>query len=68
MNMIEWTPNTVRKFREHLGKTQAEMGEMLGVTQGTVSRWETGAQPLLQIACKFLDVLAEQAEWLPDSY
>lgn len=33
----------VRAAREHLGLTQTEFGERLGVTRRTVSNWERGS-------------------------
>jgi DNA-binding transcriptional regulator YiaG len=32
----------VRSLRESLGLNQAEFARVVGYTQGTVSRWETG--------------------------
>ena len=36
------TGNTVRQLREARGMTQAELGESIGVSSKTVSKWETG--------------------------
>lgn len=38
MNIHEW----VRAARRHAGLTQAQLGELIGVTKGNVSAWETG--------------------------
>lgn len=35
----------IRRFRISLGKNQAEFGELFGVSQGSVSRWEKGSMP-----------------------
>ena len=46
----------VRTFRKSLGLTQTELGERLGVTQGTISKWEAGVRTLSR-----RDVLALEA-------
>lgn len=35
----------VKKLRAELGLTQAELGEVVGVDQSTVSNWEKGSPP-----------------------
>jgi transcriptional regulator with XRE-family HTH domain len=35
----------IRKYRQSLGLNQAEFGDLFGVTQGSVSRWEKGSMP-----------------------
>ena len=35
-------PEDIRRVRRHLGETQAEFAQRLGVEQVTVARWETG--------------------------
>ncbi len=35
----------VALMRAHLGMTQGELAERLGVRRETVNRWEAGAQP-----------------------
>lgn len=35
----------VRAIRTHLGLTQAQLGEAVGVDQSTVSNWENGMLP-----------------------
>jgi putative zinc finger/helix-turn-helix YgiT family protein len=37
-------PDEIRRGRENLGLTQKQFANLLGVGEGTVSRWETGAQ------------------------
>jgi DNA-binding transcriptional regulator YiaG len=36
------TPGLIRSLREAVGLTQAEFGQMVGVSKMTVSRWECG--------------------------
>lgn len=50
----------LRKYREHVGYTQAELAQMMGVTLMTVHRYETGARTdpplsLVIAAAKALD-------------
>jgi transcriptional regulator with XRE-family HTH domain len=35
--------NQIRTFRKKLGLSQTELGNILGVPQSTVGRWETGS-------------------------
>ena len=34
--------NQIKTFRKKLGLSQTELGDLLGVPQSTVGRWETG--------------------------
>lgn len=36
------TGDYLARLREHLGKTQQEIADAIGVSRVTVSRWETG--------------------------
>ena len=36
------TGNTIRKVRENRNLTQVQLGEQIGVSGKTVSKWETG--------------------------
>ncbi len=35
-------PNEIKALRERLGLTQARMAQRVGVTEGTICRWECG--------------------------
>jgi transcriptional regulator with XRE-family HTH domain len=39
----EWTQRVV-SLRKQIGLSQVQFAELLAVTQGTVSRWESGAK------------------------
>jgi len=42
-NAVLWNGKLIKALRLHMGLTQAEFAERLGVYQQTVSQWETGA-------------------------
>ncbi|MBI4496690.1 MAG: helix-turn-helix domain-containing protein [Chloroflexi bacterium] len=42
----EMTPPTIRAARDQLGLSQNELAQLLGTTGYTISRWETGSQPV----------------------
>jgi len=43
---MRWTSGQVREMRRHVGLTQQAFAEALGVSLGTVHRWEAGrSQP-----------------------
>jgi SOS-response transcriptional repressor LexA len=44
-DMAQDLATKIRLIRRSLGKNQAEFGELFNVTQGSVSRWESGAMP-----------------------
>lgn len=48
----------IREARRKLGLKQGELAEALGVTQGTVSRWETGGQTPDYVVLMRLAILA----------
>lgn len=59
------TGETIKYVRKALGYTGRELGELLGVTVETVSRWEREAHPIDRQAWALLGLLAanqEQAE------
>jgi len=56
-----WDGEMVRALREHLGKNQAGMAEVLGVRQQTISEWETGVYEPSRGRSKHLDLIAERA-------
>lgn len=40
------TANDFRSIRKDMGLKQAELAPLMGVTQATISRWETGEIPI----------------------
>lgn len=51
----------VRALRQHLGLTQQELGEELGMRQQTVSEWETGQYRPRGASARLLTLIAERA-------
>lgn len=50
-------PAEVRFLRKHLGLSTADFAQRMGVTRETVSRWETGANPMGAVADRLLRLL-----------
>ena len=63
-NIILWDAQLVKALRQHMGLTQAEFAQELGVRQPTVSEWETGAYGPRRSSSKLLTMVAEQAGFL----
>jgi transcriptional regulator with XRE-family HTH domain len=49
----------IRTARRSLGESQAEFGERFGVTQGSVSRWESGAMPEPPVIAQLAELMGE---------
>lgn len=58
--IILWDAELVKALRHHMGLTQAEFAQELGVRQPTVSEWETGAYGPRRSSSKLLTMVAEQ--------
>lgn len=56
-----WDPNKVKALREHLGLTQQQLSETLGVRQQTISDWETGQYVPRGASVTLLNIVAERA-------
>jgi putative transcriptional regulator len=57
----EWDAPSVRALRRHLGLTQEELSERLGMRQQTVSEWEIGKHRPRGASRRLLSVIAETA-------
>ncbi|MEZ4682747.1 MAG: helix-turn-helix transcriptional regulator [Caldilineaceae bacterium] len=59
-NIILWDAELVKALRHHMGLTQAEFAQELGIRQPTVSEWETGIYGPRRASSKLLTMVAEQ--------
>ena len=57
----EWDAVKIKALREHLGLTQQQLAEELGVRQQTISEWEVGIYAPRRSTSKYLNLIAERA-------
>lgn len=50
-------PVEIRFLRKHIGLSSVDLGKRMGVERETVSRWESGAQPMGKTADRLLRLL-----------
>ena len=62
-NEINWDEESIRRLREKLNLTQAELAEELGTRQQTISEWETGMYRPRGTSAKLLSIVAERAKF-----
>ncbi len=58
---IDWNAESVRSLRGHIGLTQQQMAERLGVRQQTISEWENEAYKPRGASVMLLKMVAEDA-------
>jgi DNA-binding transcriptional regulator YiaG len=58
-----WDGARVRRLREQLGETQAQLAARLGTTQQTVSEWERGVRRPRRMAQRLLGLAEERARY-----
>ena len=56
------TGQVLRKLRDHMMLTQAELAWWLGVTVTTISRWENGSVPISPVAAKLVLYMSEEPQ------
>ncbi len=59
--VIEWDAERIKALRGHLGMTQQQLAEELGVRQQTISEWEVGMYVPRRSTSKYLSLIAERA-------
>lgn len=62
-NVVQWNGDLVRALRRHMGMTQAELAEEIGVRQQTVSEWEKGVYVPTRASSKHLMLVAEKVNF-----
>ena len=58
-----WDAEKVKALRQHMGLTQTELSQELGVRQQTVSEWECGQYQPRGPSAKLLSLVAERARF-----
>lgn len=58
---VLWNGGMIKALRQHMGLSQGELADELGVRQQTVSEWETGAYAPSRSSSKHLGLVAERA-------
>ncbi len=56
---VLWNAELIKTLRQHIGLTQAEFAERLGVRQQTVSEWENGVYKPTRSTSKHLELVAQ---------
>ena len=59
----KWDGDLVEGLRRHMGLTQGELAEELGVRQQTISEWERGAYLPGRATSKYLSLVAERVNF-----
>jgi len=57
--VVMWDGKLIWTLRHHMGMSQADMAEELGVRQQTISEWETGMYRPKRAMSKYLMMVAE---------
>jgi len=63
VNRPQWDSQSIQALRRHLGLTQRELAERLGVRQQTISEWETGMYNARGASITLLSIIAERARF-----
>jgi len=60
---VQWTADLIRAFRRHMGVTQAQLAQELGIRQQTVSEWERGIYLPTRATSKHLSLVADKVQF-----
>jgi transcriptional regulator with XRE-family HTH domain len=62
--MIKNLSTYIKSRRQNIGLTQKQLAKLVGVTDVTVSRWESGQrEPIWSDFVKLCEVLGMELEW-----
>lgn len=59
----KWDSHHIRALRQHLGLTQQELAQEMGIRQQTVSEWECGAYQPRGASATLLSIVAERSQF-----
>lgn len=62
-----WDADSIRRLREHVGLTQAQLADELNTRQQTISEWERGAYRPRGPAARLLTRVAEDVAFPYDA-
>jgi DNA-binding transcriptional regulator YiaG len=60
---IIWQKDSIKNLRKHMGLTQSDFAEQVGVRRQTVSEWENGMYDPDRSKAKFLAIIAKQTNF-----
>jgi len=63
VKQVKWDSQHIQNLRYHLGLTQRELAERLGIRQQTISEWETGKYKPRGASSTLLTIIAERAKF-----
>ena len=63
LNRAQWGSERIQGLRRHLGLTQRELAERLGIRQQTISEWEIGMYKPRGASATLLSIIAERAKF-----
>lgn len=64
---VLWNGELIKGLRAHLGMSQAQLAETLGVRQQTISEWETGVYDPSLKTSKYLSLIARDSRFQYES-
>ena len=63
VNKKQWDSQRIQTLRRHLGLTQRQLADRLGVRQQTISEWETGMYQPRGASSTLLSIIAEETRF-----